>query len=216
MTAATIDNLAAALYPIAGVPGVRISDMALYGYDALIPLVDHPHERSHQHQTFWNSLLRKQPDANLYPNYPDVDVRETSNEYLVEVEVPGIKDAGEIICEWTQMKSLVVSGCINRPPCDSQPRSPETASRKEAEGDGDELGTRDSKVEHRPPKQDGAFLLVGERKIGPFRRHFYFPLDVEREKLTAKLEAGLLKIRLPKKKYAAPKGDGKISVQIQG
>jgi HSP20 family molecular chaperone IbpA len=216
MTAATIDNLAAALYPIAGAPDIRIRDMALYGYDPLIPLVDHPHERSHQHQTFWNSLLRKQPDANLYPNYPDVDVREASTKYLVEVEVPGIKDASEITCEWTQMKSLVVTGCINRPPSESQSPSPEAASRTEAEGDRNELGTRESKGEDKPSKHDEPFLLVGERKIGPFRRHFYFPVDVERENLTAKLEAGLLKIRVPKKKHAAPKGDGKISVQIQG
>jgi HSP20 family molecular chaperone IbpA len=41
-------------------------------------------------------------------------------------------------------------------------------------------------------------LIVGERRIGHVRRHFNFPVDVDMKALFAKLEAGLLIMRVPK------------------
>jgi HSP20 family molecular chaperone IbpA len=59
-----------------------------------------------------------------------------------------------------------------------------------------------SKVEEEQPVQSpgGVHLLVGERKIGPFRRYINFPTDVENVSVT--LEAGVLKIRAPKKGFS--------------
>ncbi len=60
--------------------------------------------------------------------------------------------------------------------------------------------------------QGNPSLLVGERRIGPFRRHFNFPMDVEMGKLKAKLESGLLLIRVPKELlYEA--GEGKVDIE---
>lgn len=57
------------------------------------------------------------------------------------------------------------------------------------------------------------YLLSGERRIGTFRREFHFPVDVDMEHLEAKSEAGLLRVKVPKKIHSFPKGSGKIEDQ---
>ena len=52
--------------------------------------------------------------------------------------------------------------------------------------------TKNPSIHHLP------MLLVGERRIGPFRRQLFFPDEVDKEGLVAKLEAGLLKLKVPK------------------
>ena len=56
-------------------------------------------------------------------------------------------------------------------------------------------------------------LVVAERKIGPFRRHFNFPADVDMHKLKATLKSGLLTIRVPKKGPAA-EGGGRVNIEV--
>lgn len=179
-----------------------MGDMDLYGFGSPYPLVDHPHERTHQHQTIWRYLSHKGPDPKNYPNYPDVDIRDATGEYLVEIEVPGIKDSSEITCEWISLRRLVVSGSVGRPG---------SVPAVEQEG---ETGTRDAHGDFKPPKPHEPYLLVGERRIGPFRRNFYFPADVEMEKMSAKLEAGLLRLRIPKREEYVPQEGGKINIEV--
>jgi len=189
-------------YPIPGAPDLIMGDMAVYGYGAPYPLVDHPHERTHQHQTFWRYLQHQKPDQKLYPNYPDVDIRDATTEYLIEIEVPGVKDSSEITCQWTSMKSLVVTGTVTRP------------AWKSDKGAGKATATDDS-GDSKPSESPEPYLLVGERKIGAFRRNFYFPVEMDMEKLSAKLEAGLLRLRVPKHGQAIPKGDSKVNIEVQ-
>ena len=56
------------------------------------------------------------------------------------------------------------------------------------------------------------WLILGERRIGSFRREFNFPVDVDMEKLSAKLEAGLLTIKVPKRINSYPRGSGKLKI----
>ena len=42
-------------------------------------------------------------------------------------------------------------------------------------------------------------ILLSERKVGPWRRTFTLPEDVEMKELKARLEGGLLRIDLPKR-----------------
>ena len=42
-------------------------------------------------------------------------------------------------------------------------------------------------------------ILLSERQIGPWRRTFTLPDDVEMQELKARLDGGLLRIDLPKK-----------------
>ena len=70
-----------------------------------------------------------------------------------------------------------------------------------------------------PALKDGeqerpVYVVLGERRIGSFRRLFTFPVEVEHESMTAKLEAGLLKIRVMKKLHHVPKGSGRIDIDV--
>ena len=80
-----------------------------------------------------------------------------------------------------------------------------------AEEEENKTGTRDAHGNWKGPQLHEPELLAGERRIGPFRRHFTFPEEVDMEKLVAKLDAGLLNIRVPKKGLTAVK-TGKVNV----
>ena len=42
------------------------------------------------------------------------------------------------------------------------------------------------------------YLTLGERRLGLYARAFNFPVDVDHEKTTAGLKAGVLRITVPK------------------
>ncbi|EXJ78028.1 hypothetical protein A1O3_09188 [Capronia epimyces CBS 606.96] len=162
-----------------------------YYYDLPPPLVDHLHERRHQHENVLQYLAHRHPRPEEHPNQPDVDFRDALKEYLVEIEVPGTKKPSDLTVSWTGSRSLLVTGNSSRPDYG-------TAANTEVEEEKDQ------------PHSNGVHLLVGERRIGPFRRYVNFPTEVENVSVT--LEAGLLKIRAPKKGFtdaAATKVDVK-------
>jgi len=181
-------------------PIITADSMAYaYYYDLPPPLVDHQHERPHQHQSLLQYLSHRHPRPEEHPNQPDVDIRDAVTEYLVEIEVPGIKDPKDVSVSYTSDRSILISGTVARPDYGY----PEEASDQES------LSRRDSKGQWKEPTPHGVHLLVGERKIGPFRRYLNFPSDVE--KVTVKLDAGLLKIRAPKK---AGGEDTRVAVHV--
>lgn len=60
-------------------------------------------------------------------------------------------------------------------------------------------------------------VLLSERKLGPWRRTFTLPEDVEMKELKARLEGGLLRIDLPKRSIedeAQTRGGG-IKIEIE-
>ncbi|EXJ88653.1 hypothetical protein A1O1_05584 [Capronia coronata CBS 617.96] len=152
-----------------------------YYYDLPPPLVDHPHERKHQHESVLQYIAHRHPRPEDHPNQPDVDFRDAIKEYLVEIEVPGTKKPSDITVSWTGPRSLLLTGTASRPDYGT-PTNTEVEEEKES------------------PHTGGVHLLVGERRIGPFRRYIHFPTDVENVSVT--LEAGLLKIRAPKKGFS--------------
>lgn len=123
----------------------------------------------------------------------------------MEVEVPGIKKADDISVHWTSNKSLVISGNINRPPWDKES---ETSVPAESTGTRSKHGEYKSPFHPEPP-----YLLVGERKIGAFRRVLNFPVEVDMDKMTARLEAGLLRLKVPKHDDVKPKQDTKVNIE---
>jgi HSP20 family molecular chaperone IbpA len=181
-----------------------------YNYDYPPPIVDHLHQRTHQHQNFFQYLShQKPPRPEDYPNQPDVNIRNAFTEYIIDIEVPGIKDPHAISVSWTTSRSLVVSGSIvglESSAGHSRAEKPE----KPAE---DKTGTRDAHGDWKEPnKTHEPELLVGERRLGPFRRHFSFPDEVNMDELTAKLDAGLLTIYVPKKGLTVAKA-GRVDVE---
>jgi HSP20 family molecular chaperone IbpA len=191
-------------------------------YEPPVELVDHQHERLHQHNTFLGVIGRRRPDQKTYPNHPDVDISDAITHYLIELEVPGIKDAESLTINWTSFKSLVVAGSTFRS------WEPKTAGKVDAEAAGesekektkngvglDVKAPKDAKerAEEEAGDEWPPYLIVGERKIGSFRREFHFPVDVDVKKVEARLEAGLLRIHVPRKSHMDLKGAGKVKVQ---
>jgi HSP20 family molecular chaperone IbpA len=183
-----------------------------YGGDYLtLPFVDRPHERPHQHRTFLQYMARQNPPPEENPNRPDVDIRDSITEYLVDIEVPGVKNTSEVTVKWTSTSSLVVVGTVERPTWgkqkqgmkEQQPAAPIVASPEK---------DVDRKSHASESYQEDESLVVGERRLGPFRRYVNFPIEVESGGVTAKLEAGLLSLRVPKAKHLMPKHDVKIEI----
>ena len=55
-------------------------------------------------------------------------------------------------------------------------------------------------------------LLCDERKVGPWQRSFTLPVDVDMKGLRARLEAGLLRIDLPKRDMT---GEPMVKIEVQ-
>jgi HSP20 family molecular chaperone IbpA len=183
-----------------------------YTSDYAPPIVDHIHERPIPHQSLLQYLLRHRPHPQSTICQPDLDIRETENEYIIDVELAGVGDKNAINVEWTSSRSLVVSGNSDRPsipeekPVEPAPETSTTAA----------IGKRGPSGEWMPapdPQAPRVMLVVAERKIGPFRRHFNFPVDVDMHKLKATLKSGLLTIRVPKKGPAAESG-GRVNIEV--
>lgn len=182
--------------------------LAPLGYDIPPTFADHAHARDHQHMTYLQYLTRKQPDQKNHPNYPDVDIRDAVSHYLIEVECPGVKDPADIHCQWTSSRHLNVSGTTARP--EYVPHSdaellalmPRVCREKDIPMLGD------------AEKERPVYLILGERRIGSFRRIFTFPVEVEHDSMTAKLEAGLLRIKVMKKLHHIPKGSGRVNIDV--
>jgi HSP20 family molecular chaperone IbpA len=188
-------------------------------YEPPLEFVDHQHERLHQHNTFLGVLGRKRPDQKTYPNHPDVDISDAITHYLIEMEVPGVKDAEAINITWTSFKSLVVAGATFR---SWEPKKakvdPDAADPSEKPGNGVGLDVKalkeaQDKAEEASSDEWPPYLVVGERKIGSFRREFHFPVDIDVKKVEARLEAGLLRIYVPRKSDMDLRGSGKVKVQ---
>lgn len=185
----------------------EMADMPLYAYSPPPSIVDHAHAREHQHQTYLQWLARRQPDERNFPNYPDCDIRDAISHYLIDVECPGVKDSVDIHCQWTSSRHLTVSGSVSRP---EYVRESEDAFAlmpmlcRESE-----IPAQAQEGAHKPP-----YVIVGERRIGSFRRNFTFPVEIEQQQMTARLEAGLLRIKLPKMQHHVPKGSGKVDIEV--
>lgn len=187
-------------------------------YEPPLELVDHPHERLHQHNTFLGVIGRRRPDQKTYPNHPDVDISDAITHYLIELEVPGIKNAEAITINWTSFKSLVVAGSTFRPWEPKKPTvDPKATDDGEKTGNGvglDAKALKDAQNEAGDSSDEWPpYLVVGERRIGSFRREFHFPVEMDVKKVEARLEAGLLCIYVPRKSHMDLKGASKVKVQ---
>jgi len=161
-----------------------------------LPITDHPHQRLHQHQTLLQHLAGKAPTPYVNPNYPDVDLIEDVDHYLIEIELPGVKRPEDVSCKWTSTTSLIVYGVIHRA------------------GDGNDTSQANGDTEDDLNK-NGPCLVVGERRIGTFSRRFHFPTSVSMEDMKAKLEAGLLTIKIPKKACRVPQAYANIEIEVK-
>lgn len=90
--------------------------------------------------------------------------------YIIEIEVPGVKDVEKLSIRWIDSCTLSVRGDVH---------SANRALEQDAHGD-------DAGAWANPQVQP--YVLVHERRIGTFERRFTFPMQtVEGENMTAKV-----------------------------
>jgi len=137
---------------------------------------------------------------------PHSDIRETAEKYYIDVELPGCGDKDKFTLKWTNKKTLLVVAEIKRPVVEG-----ETEEQK-PEGESSKVGTADNNA---PYCDVGCpvHYIERERKIGTFARAFNFYVDVDHDKIDAKLHHGLLSIVLPKKEVA-PHEPAEVSVKV--
>ena len=152
-----------------------------------VATADHVHQRWNQHQNFWRSMTRRNPNPELHPNHPDADILDCISHYIVEIEVPGVKDVSKLKIQWLDNSTLLVKGGTE------QAKQPGPA----ADGDKDEDTKEHAKEQSKA--REWPYLVIGERRLGAFERRFTFPSQtVEQENVKATLEAGLLTLKIPK------------------
>ncbi|KAF2099068.1 HSP20-like chaperone [Rhizodiscina lignyota] len=143
-----------------------------------MPLYNARHKMSQGFHNFWHE--------SSFPS-PRADVRETIDKYYIDIELPGLENKDSIKLKWTNSNTLLLQ--VTAEP----PAIPEGAS------DADSLFAPEAKKteEHGPPHHL-VHQLIKERHVGPIMRAFFFPVSVDRDEMTAKLQYGLLRIVVPK------------------
>ncbi|QSL65804.1 hypothetical protein MERGE_000082 [Pneumocystis wakefieldiae] len=130
---------------------------------------------------------------------PRIDMLESSKEYFVEVELPGMKKE-EIILEFIDEQTLVVQGHIERSSCSRSDSDgpiveeiPDEESKSKCKSKS--LKVCDKNVLKKSPQTT---YWQKERFSGQFSRKICFPASVDRDHVKATLEDGILKVRIPK------------------
>ncbi|EXJ81117.1 hypothetical protein A1O3_07405 [Capronia epimyces CBS 606.96] len=144
---------------------------------------------------------------------PKADLRETRFNFYIEVELPGISDKSQLHLRWTSMRTLLVTSKIVRPEIPeselfdipivgpaSEPAKKEADTTPPA-ADPQQQEQQEPTATAAPPLatvKKEPHLTVHERQIGGQMRGFNFPVDLDRDNTHAKLDAGLLRIVVPK------------------
>ncbi|KAJ6025022.1 hypothetical protein N7540_005819 [Penicillium herquei] len=157
---------------------------------------------------------------------PAFDVREVSDSYYLDGELPGVGQ-NAIDIEFRDPQTLVIKGRSERNYQTTQPESPSNPEespkrlRQPTVEDEDESDSNDSDTNtatsvsssgstKTPPQTPTSKYWVSERSIGDFERTFSFPTRVDQDAVRASLKNGVLSIILPKE--ATPKAK-KIRVE---
>lgn len=136
---------------------------------------------------------RHQPALSSFS--PRFDVRESSDSYHLDGELPGIAQK-DINIEFTDPQTLIVKGRTERE-YHTEPK-PET----EPETESDEGKAVTAKPKHR--------FWASERSVGEFQRTFSFPARVDQDAVKASLKNGILSVVVPKSTTSATK---KITIE---
>lgn len=107
---------------------------------------------------------------------PKVDVKEGKDAYTLQMDLPGKTDK-DVNIELNN-KVLTISS---------------------------ENETKEDKKEEKAENKEGIKYLIKERSYSKFSRSFTLPEDVDSEKLTAKVQNGVLTVTMPRHAITAPK-----------
>ncbi|KAL7267659.1 hypothetical protein RUND412_009747 [Rhizina undulata] len=137
---------------------------------------------------------------------PNFDLHETPKAYVLEGQLPGLKDKSNVNIEFTNAQTLFISGKIER----SNSRTPGDGEHGEQteideEGSGKEnttAGQTGTAVQKESDSGARTKYWLSERIVGEFQRSFSFPGNIDIDAVKASLEHGILKVVVPKKEEA--------------
>ena len=125
--------------------------------------------------------------------HPKIDTRESRTAYYVDVQLPGLEktDKEHLNVHWISARTLLVKALIERPEVPGEAKG-------KAVG-GTETPTRGGASTPKLGKVgEDVYLTVGERHVGVYGRALGFQVDVNHDKTTASLRAGILTLVVPK------------------
>lgn len=139
------------------------------------------------------SLLKSLFDDGFgFPTYrtretfvPKVDVKQTKNAYILEMDLPGLTENDLDI----DLKDNVLK----------------IASVKNQEEE------KPTQTEDSAAEKDETVWIINERKSAEFDRRFTLPRDIDAEKITASFKNGVLCVNIPRKEEESPK---KIQISV--
>jgi HSP20 family molecular chaperone IbpA len=139
---------------------------------------------------------------------PNFDVHETQHEYTLEGELPGLADKKNVSIEFTDDKTILIQGKIERL---MRGWTDEAGNFEAIEGGEGGEGGEGAEVEQptdenqggqekekEKEKEERSKYWVSERSVGEFSRSFSFPGHVDIDNVKASLAHGILKVVVPK------------------
>jgi HSP20 family molecular chaperone IbpA len=161
-----------------------------------------------------HNLISKFHDKDLDAHQPKTDVRETTKNFYLEVELPGVKEHTELRLRWTNSRTLLLTSKTTRPEIPDEelveepalPAAAEGAEVEAAQQNGETAAPAAAATEESKPKPKllQPHLTIHERLVGEMIRAYSFPVDVDRDGTHAKLEAGILRVVVPKVVHEQP------------
>ncbi|KAE8441113.1 hypothetical protein EG329_005855 [Mollisiaceae sp. DMI_Dod_QoI] len=142
---------------------------------------------------------------------PRFDVREGSDAFYLDGDLPGLTHLSDIFCEFIDNQVLIVRGVIK----------PKLLPTTAVEPKGDPfIPTLHPKSDKFPDAEvSGAepetTWKLKERQVGKFERSFTFPSIIKQNGMKTSLEAGVLSIVLPKDHEADAKVAAKMEIESE-
>jgi len=151
--------------------------------------------------------MQSSGSGNVRAFSPSFDVHETEHEYVLEGELPGLTDKKDVSIEFTDDKTILVHGRIERSHTiyrDSHGNVQtieQGEEQKKIEGGSEDKQGRDNEEKEKEKEKDkksGLKCWLSERSVGEFSRSFSFPTTVDVDRVKASLANGILKVAVPK------------------
>jgi HSP20 family molecular chaperone IbpA len=154
-------------------------------------------------------------DHPAFSNFtPRFDVRESTDAYLLDGEIPGMSPK-DVDIEFSDHQTLVIKGRVTREyssgnedttPSTSSPKPTPTVEDATDEGESSQVAVRKSKKASTPQYK----FWVSERSFGEFHRSFSFPTRVDQDAVKATFKNGVLSVVIPKAPHPAAR---KITIE---
>ncbi|EKV08532.1 Heat shock protein, putative [Penicillium digitatum] len=194
--------------------------MAFFTQSGLSPLFllnDYEAPNHYKSRQCPKSYLCSKPQARSSSFAPAFDVRELTNAYHLDGELPGV-DQSNIEIEFTDPHTLVIKGHSGRDYINDDSNDDASSSRSSSpagwrqatveDEDAESTSSADTAASNAPSHsamKDQPHYWAKERSVGDFQRTFSFTARVDQDSVRASLKNGVLSVVVPKEAAPTPK-----------